>query len=100
MIKRKPVLNSSVNVKPESEVKTPISPVYRIPRKPLSPVAATPKRFVWPPVNTGDATLVNRPTKTENVDGYDHQRFLRRLGIMAKSSTGPIFGTHTLRKTP
>ncbi|KAF3135713.1 hypothetical protein TWF569_009648 [Orbilia oligospora] len=90
MIKRKPVANGnpSVDTKQESQAKTPIatSPTYRIPRKPLSPVAVVPKAFIWPTIvetTNGNLGLAERSettfsTKIENVDGSDHKAFLAK----------------------
>ncbi|KAF3315592.1 hypothetical protein TWF173_003506 [Orbilia oligospora] len=93
MIKRKPVANGnpSVDTKQESQAKTPIatSPTYRIPRKPLSPVAVVPKAFIWPTIvettngNLGlaersETTSTTSSAKIENVDGSDHKAFLAK----------------------
>ncbi|KAK6516290.1 hypothetical protein TWF506_006199 [Arthrobotrys conoides] len=86
MIKRKPVANGnpSVNTNQESQAKAPNPPAYRIPRKPLSPVAVVPKAFIWPtvveptkqiPVESSGTTYA---TRIENVDGNDHKAFQAR----------------------
>ncbi|KAK6509007.1 hypothetical protein TWF481_003773 [Arthrobotrys musiformis] len=95
MIKRKPVSTSGgIISKPESQVKTSDLSNYRIPRKPLSPVAVVPKPFTWPAAGVGNEAPAKEaatafPTTVENVDGNDYRTFLER------TRNGPIEnGTH------